>query len=278
MPALIFLSPRLADQTFPRDPQELSQISRALGMIIDKVSNKICSLATTEVFSLLLEDFHWSENDSRRMQVYTALSQLLLLGEPFVVALNSGMHSGPLHPLPESCPDGDAPATMWRESLGAMLSLHDSVVKSKSYLIGVACDQAFAGGPLGKYSSGTVRAFPLVSPETCNCRDSKSPLKEAFGFTIPKNVSNPDSWVITFNDAYRNWDKLPRAVKRTKPNSSHIKIYFEGADRPWILDKNHDELDDRILRELCGMTGASLEVIKYVLKKGREPAWKCRLS
>ena len=102
MPALIGLSPRLADQAFPRDDHELRDTAVALGNLSSLVENNAARILSTKFFLDLLADFNWERNGSLKSQIYTHLSLWFLGGKAVSVTIEIGDRHYKPHPIPEN--------------------------------------------------------------------------------------------------------------------------------------------------------------------------------
>lgn len=275
MPALIGLSPRLADQTFPRDEHELCIVAQALGELSKLVEGNTVRILGTDFFLMLLEDFSWDQNNSLRDQIYTHLRLWFLQGKAVKVRAEIGAKPYEPHPIPENCQTQHGLEEMWADELGKLLVMHDEKAHNGEYFIGIACEKAFAKLAIGRYERHACRRFfPLIGPNECDCHKNMSKLTNAFEHPAPIDYTHGE---VSFEEAKTNCFALG-ASRVVKPRrGSHYKVKFPGA-RSWPLDSNDDPVPERYLKELEGITGHNLETIIYTLREGKLPPRRLRLD
>jgi hypothetical protein len=275
MPALIGLSPRLADHTFPRDDYELRLVARALGELSHLVESHSVRILRTDLFQTLLTDFRWDANGGLKNQIYMHLNLWFLQGKAVAVKADTGGRPYKTHPIPEGCRTQQRLEELWADELGRLLVPHDDHARSGEYFIGVACERAFAGEPIGHYEPHTCsRCFPLVGPLNCDCRQDGSILADAFVHKVPPDYSQTE---VSFEAEKKNCFALGASEVRRPTRGSHYKVKFPGA-RSWPLDANNDPVPENYLKELEPITGHPLPTIIYALREGRLPPLRLRLE
>lgn len=275
MPALIGLSPRLADQTFPRDDHELRLVSVAIGKLSELVEQGKVKILGTQFFVMLLQDSIWDGKGGFKNQILTHLNLWFLREKAVMVSLKTFDKTYALHPIPQNSRTEHGLEEIWADELGKLLVLHDEKVKGNEYFIGIACENAFAGHKKGQYETNNhQRLFPLVGPKDCDCKENNSALCNAFENPVPENYSLKD---VSFETAKRNCGALGGSVAKNPRRGSHHRVKFPRA-RSWILDPNNDPVPESYLKELEAITGHRLETIIYSLLEGKLPPERLKLS
>jgi hypothetical protein len=275
MPAIIGLSPRLADHTFPRDTHELHLVVRALGELSKLVENQTVRILCTDFFITLLTEFKWDGNGSLKNQIITHLNLWFLHGKAVSVQANIGATPYRPHPIPKDCRTQQGLEEIWADELGRLLVLHDNYIHDNEYFIGIACEKAFAGNSVGQYEPHTcIRFFPLVGPKDCDCNKSNSLLANAFEYEVPAGYTQTE---VSFETAEKNCYALGASDVREPKRGSHYKVKFPGA-RSWTLDKNDDPIPEAYLKELEQITGFRLDTIIYTLREGKLPPLRLRFD
>jgi hypothetical protein len=273
MPALIGLSPRLADHTFPRDDYELRLVARALGKLSELVDNQTVRILRTEFFVTLLTEFKWDGNGSLKNQIFTHLNLWFLHGKAVAVQADIGAVPHMPHPIPENCQTQQGLEEIWADEMGRLLVFHDDYSRNGEYFIGIACEKAFAGNSIGQYEPHTCsRFFPLVGPDNCDCSENNSLLANAFEPREPPGYTHPE---VSFEAAQKNCFALGASEVRKPKRGSHYKVKFHGA-RSWILDPNDDPVPEAYLKQLEQITGFRLGTIIYTLREGKLPPLRLR--
>jgi hypothetical protein len=276
MAALVCLSPVLADQSFPRSPEEARTVAIALGELADRTDRGVIRIVATPGILELLEIYCWDQPAGLKGEIFAYLNQLLLAGgdRTATVRLPQDIDYLP-HPLPKGCDSDDAYVQLWADDLGRLLAIHDQCIDPPAYFIGVACERAFSGRTLNVYEGQPKpRFFPLVAPETCDCNSPQAVLVDSDIFEVPPryNTSN-----VTFAQAKRNAHVLGASAVVPPRRGSHYRVKFP-SDRSWPLDANIDPVAPAYLQQLPAITGYPLEVIKYALIEGKLPPRRSRLA
>src|SRR5207302_1511436 len=194
MPALICLSADLADQSFPRFPEDARTVAIALGELAQLTERGIVRVVTTPVFRDLLEAYCWEQPSGLKGEIYNYLNRLLLGGGPRTIAVRvSEVNNHIAHPIPVGCDDNETYVQLWSDDIGKLLVIHDDCTAEKKYFIGVACEQAFSGKQINSYKPHNhPRYFPLVSPSTSDCNSPTALLIDADVFNVPDGFANAD--------------------------------------------------------------------------------------
>jgi hypothetical protein len=274
MPALIGLSPLLADQTFPRDDYQLRSVAIALGNLSVLVEDGSVLILCTDFFKDLLSEFDWKEDGGIRSQIYMHLHLWWLQGKSANVHASGKIDYKP-HPIPEGCRTAQGLEEIWADELGKIVVLHDQHSEHGEYFIGIACEKAFSGEKLGDYEKHQCsRFFPLIGPESCDCEDDESVLTNAFEYQVPPNYTQTE---VSFENAKKNCSILGASEVENPRRGSHYKVKFPGA-RSWVLDPNNDPVPEAYLKQLIEITGLNLDVIRYALREGVMPPVVFKLS
>jgi hypothetical protein len=275
MPALIGLSPRLADHTFPRDDHELRLVCQAIGNLSEPVEKRSVHILSTEFFRTLLAEFKWGGNGTLKNQIMTHLNLWLLGGHAVKVNTDIGDRPYTPHPIPAGCHTQQGLEELWADELGKLLVLHDDHTRNGEYFIGIACEKAFAGEKVSPFEAHTrPRFFPLVGPKNCDCTKTKETiLADAYEYKVPPGYTQTE---VTFEAGKKNIHLLGGDV-RTPTRGSHYSVKFEGA-RTWRLDPNDDPVPETYLRQLVEVTGLPFETITYTLREGKLPPFRLRFD
>jgi hypothetical protein len=264
MTALLCFPPDILDQSFPRDGDELVRAADAVAEIVDRFNNDEFELIAPDALTDFVSDLvEWSGNfnPALLLDIYNALAHLLLSprGGVHVIDTSSVSIWSP-HPVPEGC-EGQGFVAMWAEEVGKLLALHDGLRNTtEPFCVGVACSKAFADLPIGTYSNGAPRMFPLCGPAEIDY------LGDAYYWVTSSNIVRKD---VSFKDAHDNLHLIGGRVHKAN-GTSHYRVEFSGA-RSWPLDRNTDPIPERFLRQLVSITGFPLEVIKQTLITGERP-------
>lgn len=267
MPAALCLPPAILDHTFPADLRTLQRVGRALGNLQKDAAAKRCYLLMTPAMEEFVVNFEWADVASYPLLqvVYQLLVQWLLQPTPEVRMIDTtSVVAFELHPVPVGS-GGGLLIDLWQEQVGKLFTLCSSSPKAAA-CVGVACDFAYAGGPLGSYvEPASARRFPLVGPAEFRALD------------------NLDVWVIpadfhtrhvSYGDAERNLKVLGGKISDIAVGS-HYKVTFPDGRRSWTLDSNFDRVPDRFIDELGPILDLPVDVIRYVLIFGEYPERKC---
>jgi hypothetical protein len=274
MTPLLCLPPTIFDQSFPRDDDELSLVVDALGEIQEHLERQIAGLVMTGFLRLIADP---SNFDFARYDERPHLRDILRLIQQWVLQPHEGIeeidvsgvqdHEYEPHPVPEGC-EGKGLVEFWEDEVGRILFVHDAVCEKAAFFIGVVCNSAYAGGPLGQYNNPDAkRCFPLVGPdETAN-------LSDAYVWDVPHDVIRKQ---VSLGDFRKNFRRIG-AISISQPSrGSHCRVEFAGG-RTWPLDNNHDPIPQGHLRTLSQATGLPVGVLKDSLINGRDPRKVCRL-
>jgi hypothetical protein len=261
-PALC-LPPTILDQSFPREAKELERAAGTLGVLQGLTERGRCFLLLTPALMSFHECFEWAGVRSYPLllDLHRLVTQWLLQPTRFircVSTLNVAVYSP--HPAPAGGTSGVL-VDIWREETGKIHAIYMSRC-ARIRCIGVACDFAFAGLPLGAYEDGLGDArFPLVGPAGLRG------LADFDEWVIPADLHR---WSVRFADAKRNLHLVGGAIA-DKAEGSHYKVKFEGAPRSWVLDVNVDPIPDAFIAEIEPLAGLPSEVIKFALVCGELP-------
>ena len=266
MPPLLCASSFILDQTFPRDEGELNLVSDALGVMEEVVRNNDAHLILTDTLQKIVEEFDWQRTGPYPLlrTIYDLLNQWFLLPHDRLIKIDlTDIQDHQPHPLLCGC-QTEGLSEIWADELGKLLIIHDACCAHNNFFIGVACAFAFSGEQVGEYNNpNNQRVFPLVGPNDIDQR-----LIDAYEWDIPNDLHQRN---ISFDDAYNNCHAIG-AVEIVPPTrGSHYSVRFKGAHRPWQLDPNSDPVPERYLRQLVGIVGYPIEVIKYALLHGELP-------
>jgi hypothetical protein len=262
------------DQSFPKDDDELSKVLGALGQIQEHLEMGIIGLIMTDCLRSIADEKSF---DSSRYHECPQLRDILRLIQQWVLQPHEAIEAIDVsrvqnnecqpHPVPEGC-GGKGLVEIWQDEVGKILFVHDSVCRRTEFFIGVACDSAFAGGPLGEYDNpDDRRAFPLVGP------DEIVNLSDAYKWNVPHDVIRKR---ISLSDFRKNYRHIG-AFRISQPwGGSHCKVEFAGG-KAWPLDNNYDPIPDNHVRTLSRTTDYPVRVLKDCLINGRDPQRVCRL-
>ncbi len=276
MPALVCLSPVLADQSFPRYSKDAKTVAIALGELAQLTESGIIRVATTPVFRDLLEAYCWEQPTGLKGEIYNYLNRLVLGGGPRTVAVNvSKVTNYVAHPTPVGCDDNETYVQLWADDIGKLLVIHDDCIAERKYFIGVACEHAFSGKQISSYKPHShPRCFPLVSPSTSDCNSSAAALVDADEFNVSGEFENAD---VSFEEAKQNVYAIGASAVHPPDGGSHFTVKFPGA-RTWPLDSNYDPVPPQYLNQLKHITGLPMAAIKCALKTGKLPTRQLRLK
>src|SRR5207248_2609728 len=101
-----------------------------------------------------LSDFRWDAASGIRNEIYRHLNLCLLQGRSSVpVEADTGGRPFTSHPIPQNCRSQAKLEELWADELGKVVVMHDDHIQRPDYCIGVACEKAFAGQPIGGYET-----------------------------------------------------------------------------------------------------------------------------
>ncbi len=265
MPCALCLSPRLIDNSFPRDAYELTTVAVALGEVEQCIRSDSAHLLMPESLRDFVEEIDWSRPNQTLREIYRLLNQLVLQPHDRLIRIDTAaIRDHSLHPVPEDCVH-DGWVDLWADEMGRLWVLHSQCCSQRAF-IGVACCSSFGGGDLSRYDSDAP-CFPLVGPDTIGQLD------DAYSWQIPSNLHNRE---VTFNDVCRNYSVIGAYDILRPTGGSHYKVLFMGR-RSWPLDKNHDRVIPRFLDELAKIAMLPADVVKYALLEGLLPPRILRL-
>lgn len=270
MPPLLLLSPVILDHSFPRTQSELRLVALAIGEVQETVDAKHAAMLTTSALNEYIELFDWEGNSQfpQLQLIHSHLSQLVLRNSPYHVppTLLDGLDSEP-HPVP-STTSRDGLSEEWAIEVGRILVLHDDAVSDGSFFIGVACELAFAGHDSKGYREhpDTNRSFPLIGPADV------LKLANAFVSDIPGDFAHRR---ISFECAKNHIGVLGGELHNPK-GGSHYTVEFPKGFK-WTLDRNHNPVLDRHLKQVATNLSLELCCVKYALLTRKMPPTKCRL-
>lgn len=268
MPSLLCPSPVILDQSFPRNDEELNLVAMALGELQLSFEEDKVDLILTETLKELVADFEgfdWTppSRDKIQGEIYRLLQQLFLREHKRLIQLENYINLSSIreyapHPVPKTC-QKQGLVEMWADELGIMLILHDKCRNKDENFIGVACEQAFAGEPLGEYENNeNSRVLPLVGP------DNLEILADAYDWDTPKDIHQK---TVSLQNAQKNIHVIGGTIARCE--GDHFNVVFEGG-RTWPLTLR-DPVPPPFLDELVPITHYPLRVIKTALITGKMP-------
>ncbi len=264
MTPLLCASPVILDQSFPRDDSELLLVADALGELEGHLQKDTVHLILTADLRAFVEAFDWTRTGPYPLlnDIFRLLNQWFLQPHDRLVGVNvSEVENYKPHPLPRGT-EKQGLVEIWSDEVGRMLVLHDACCTGNEFFVGVACVFAFAGEDVGEYDNpSNQRVFPLVGPDTID------QLADAYEWDVPSDVHRKH---VGFDDAHKNCMAIGATRVDSPSGGSHYRVIFEGR-RPWVLDPNTDPIPERFLRELVGITGYPIAVIKTVLINGKLP-------
>jgi hypothetical protein len=270
MPPMLCLSPVILDQSFPRDERELKVAALALGRVAELMERGEAIVVITEALREIVTCFDCGSGERPYPLIedlFALLDQWLLQPSEAVVTIKVPDNGVRPHPLPVSAKVGSL-VDMWAAEVGGLLVLHNKHADGKRFFIGVACELAFAGHTIGTYRPPPQPCFPLVGPEDVSGLDDARRWNTAVGVERVR---------VTFANAHRNIGLLGALSILNPTRGSHYKVVFPGT-RPWPLDPNVDPVAERFIKQLVGITGFPISVIKSTLVNGRLPAREFRLK
>jgi len=270
MPPLLSPSPLIIDHSFPRDEGELRRAAIALGQLAGLVERGEAKVLVTETLRTLVQMFdNWAPPypSSLVRDIYQLLDQWILQPHAGVVILDvSDVQPVGAHPVPTSCEE-DPLVGEWAVEMSRVLAAHDQVTDGQKYFIGIACDWAFSGGQLSRYTTAAAREFPLVGP------DSFSNLLDADRWIATPASKNQS---VSFAEAKRNAGAIGATRVTAPADGSHYQVHFANGHK-WPLDRNTDPIPEAFLKELVPITGFPLIVLIGALKTGLKPSRVSRL-
>jgi hypothetical protein len=266
MPGYLTPTPTVLDQTFPRSSDELIDVAHSLGEMWQNVVNGSFDLILTDSLKALMELIEWNQPDNGSIlsEIYKFFAIMFLMPNErcLILAADTLPATGPLHPIPRSCENGQFVAE-WAAEMGRLLALHDLEFGTIGYCVGVACVEAFCGRGDSYPDPAPARCFPLVGPNTLRT------IQDAFDCidAAPRNATIDVSCVL------RNWRYLGALDLEKQRGTSHRKMRF-GDGNFWILDMNYDIIQDEILKELIPRCNLPLSAIKFALINGARPRFR----
>ena len=159
MTPLLCLSPALLDHSFPKDDDELWNVLDALGQIQEHLEMAVIGLIMTDFLRVIAdpESFAYSRyNECPQLRnILRLIRQWVLQPHEGIEAIDvSGVQDLEFQPHPmHQGSEGKGLVKFWQDEVGRILFVHDTVCERSEFFIGVACDSAFAGGPLGEYNN-----------------------------------------------------------------------------------------------------------------------------
>jgi hypothetical protein len=271
MPPLVCPSPKMLDQSFPRNTDELNIVSTALGEMQRLLKADEIHIILTQSIQRLAGTFEWVNSPSYPllMEIYTLVSRWFLNPHEGLIIPNLlDVNSYKPHPMPKGC-DTKVFSNTWSDEVGKLLVKHDINADRGKFYIGVGCESALCGMTLGSYScSAGERVFPLVGPKEIKTLD------DAYIWKCSGDVLRMN---IPLNSAISNCGVLGASHVEPPNGGSHYKAIFPGKQRSWIIDSNYDPVPDKYVRELESITGFELVAIKYALLEGKLPDKVCRI-
>jgi hypothetical protein len=269
MPCMIALCPRVLDQSFPIDDDELRAIAAGLGEIIQMLGDGKAVLAMTPVLCDLAESLDWNRPPASQTvlrDIRRLFCQWILQPTKHVVFVQTSSVCGHAkHPIPDGR-QSDGLVEFWSDELGRLQLLHNSVCSDEAFL-GIACASGFSGGTRHSYGESAGKAFPIVDLENL------ASLSDAFEWVLSHDLNNRS---VTFDLAKRNCTVIG-ALRIEQPNSgSHYKVVFKNGS--WPLDSNLKEIPDRFVKELAPITNLPWQVVKQTLLDGRLPPYRLKLD
>ena len=90
------------------------------------------------------------------------LSKLFLRKRNQLIQLDlSAIRDYSSHPIPMGC-SSNGLAEIWADELGKLLKAHDECCPGNNFFIGIACEKAYSGFPIGSFQQNSdSRHFPL---------------------------------------------------------------------------------------------------------------------
>ena len=160
-------------------------------------------------------------------------------------------------------------AEIWADELGKLLKAHDECCSGNNFFIGIACEKAYSGFPIGSFQqNGDSRHFPLIGPN--NIKDK---LIDAYVWDIHPDIRRQTLWNSNIFNNY----KVIGSYKIERPSGhSHYKVRFKNK-RPWELDVNVDPVPNRFISQLETITGLPAIVLKAALLTGYLPLKRIRI-
>jgi hypothetical protein len=255
-PPVVCPSPALLDQSFPRNVEELTRVAVALGTLGAMMSADDVRLLLTHAFEDLFLSFEWQRTQTPLLRDIHRMLALWFQQTHGVITIDLPDETVTPHPLPQGC-SGDGLAEFWAQDVAKVLAAHNQCCLRDGPFIGVACDKAFAGEPLGSYENPQgLPVLPLVGP------DNVKELAPAYEWRVSVDLLRKD---VSFADAKKHVPLLGGRVQGA--TGSHYPVKFRGA-RTWVLDWNDDPVPDTFIRELVEITGYPFPVIKATLLTG----------
>jgi hypothetical protein len=262
----------MLDQSRERQVDELQRIAVALGSMEQLLSDGSVNVVLTPLLRDVVEAFAqqpWKQQ-GLMLEISRLLSTWFLQRNETLIELDLSSITEYLpHPIPADCAK-DQLVLFWADELGRLLIVHDECGPTEGFSIGIACDKAFAGEPLGAYEVHAGRVFPLVGPDQI-----ESVLLDAYEWELDKSVLRKP---ISLREARANCFALGASEVRTPRRDSHYKFIFPGRPRNWTLSRNDDPVPISYLRELCEITGYPLGVVRHTLLEGALPQRRSRFG
>jgi hypothetical protein len=266
----------LLDQSFPKDDFELAKVKIALGSIQDSMEKGNIGLLLTEYIIAIADeknlDFtRYNESESLR-EIMNILRLWILQPSESIEKITLPDDISTEEYSPHAIPEGMEEKGLiefWCDELGKILHIHDKETSNNNFFIGIACDSAFAEGPLGSYTEeNNQRVFPLIGPDNISC------LNDAYEWVITNPVTNNR---ITKEELIRNHSCLGIITIEPPDGSSHSKCLFENG-KFWILDMNNEVIPHNHIRTLSEVTELPNRVIINSIKTGDKPKKEFLLS
>lgn len=272
MVALVCGSPLLLDHSFPRTYQEMQLAAITLGEIDKQIDNEEIQLVITKMLEELILEIDWSDRTNvfpLLMDIQRYLSKLFLRKHNQLIKLDlSAICDYSSHPIPRGC-SFNGLAEIWADELGKLLKTHDECCPSNNFFIGIACEKAYSGLPIGSFQhNGDSRHFPLIG-----LNDIEDKLVDAYVWDIHPDIRRQTLWN---SNIFNNYKVIGSYKIEKPPGSSHYKVKFKNK-RPWELDVNVDPVPNRFISQLETITGLPATVLKAALLTGSLPLKRIRI-
>jgi hypothetical protein len=262
LPALIFPSPVIVDQAFPRTDDQLRYTALTLGALSAEASRNSLILGVPEIFIEVAKDFNWCDSrGSIRSEIYNLLN--LLIFQPHrnvgrVTCRAVGAYQA--HPIPTYC-NVLGNVEFWAEEMGRLVARHQHCTDAGKRCAGVACILAFSGHKLGRYRSSKASRFSLVGPAEL------AQLSDAFEWQTAKN---DHTIKVSYSDVCRNF-RLIGAVSNDMNAQGHSVLRFSAGASWSFSQKWGNDIGDNALKELIPFTNLPLRIIKRALGRSLKP-------
>lgn len=246
------------------------EMSSALSKLLQATRRRAAEILATPCLTQFLSSaLRTNTSSPMQREVLAALAYLVLRrGNGFREIDVSLIDCSEEHPVPKGSIDNHV-TRAWKSELAKLLVLHERSLLGRPYCIGVASVPGFAGKGIEGYGDRSARAFPLVGT------DFEGSLASAFEWKLARGSRNRS---VRFADVLRNVTQVGANQPIRPSNGSHWKVTIPGTERPWILDRNHDPIPRRELKELASLVRMPLDVLVEALCTGRVPERKLRVG